>query len=258
MSIESRIEADLSGQNTSSQSRIEQILNGEQITPRSRIEQLLQEYNPEDPGSYHKVECTKAQYDSMQSHSSNTIYVVTYPDQSVHFYLGDDEIAGNPTLIEKTITTNGTYHAISEGVDGYSAVTVNVPNTEIRLPLEQGGLNGAAEVGLILSPKNTADVYNIRVRGMAPVFLDAGTYTISTSPTAGDNLQFNTALHGLTTYSANDYYVFATTRVGRWEESISTTIVMTEPGYLSLIVRKRDNSEITPAVAGTYVTIRKI
>ena len=126
MAIESRIEADLSGQNTSSQSRIEQILNGEQITPRSRIEQLLQEYNPEDPGSYHKVECTKAQYDNMQSHSSNTIYVVTYPDQSVHFYLGDDEIAGNPTLIEKTITVNGIYDAEDESADGYSIVDVSV------------------------------------------------------------------------------------------------------------------------------------
>lgn len=126
MAIESRIEADLSGQNTSSQSRIEQILNGEQITPRSRIEQLLQEYNPEDPGAYHKVECTKAQYDNMQSHSSNTIYVVTYPDQSVHFYLGDDEIAGNPTLIEKRITENGIYDAEDESADGYSIVDVSV------------------------------------------------------------------------------------------------------------------------------------
>ena len=126
MAIESRIEGDLSGQNTNSQSRIEQILNGEQITPRSRIEQLLQEYNPEDPGDYHKVECTKAQYDNMPSHSSSTIYVVTYPDQSVHFYLGDTEIAGNPTLIEKSITANGIYDAEDDGADGYSIVDVSV------------------------------------------------------------------------------------------------------------------------------------
>lgn len=134
MSIQSRIEADLSEQNTSSQSRIEQILNGEQITPRSRIEQLLQEYNPEDPGSYHKVECTKAQYDNMQSHSSNTIYVVTYPDQSVHFYLGDDEIEGEPVLITKNITENGVYDAKDESADGYSIVEVDVdtPSSDIE------------------------------------------------------------------------------------------------------------------------------
>ena len=126
MAIESRIESDLSGTSVVSQSRIEQILNGESITPRSRIEQLLQEYNPEDPGDYHKVECTKAQYDNMLTHSSTTIYVVTYPDDSVHFYLGDDEIAGEPAvLISKSITANGTYNASSDNADGYSSVTVN-------------------------------------------------------------------------------------------------------------------------------------
>ena len=59
---QSRIEDDLLGYMSTSKSRIEQILNGEQIVPRSRIESALLGYNPEDPGDYHKVECTKAQY----------------------------------------------------------------------------------------------------------------------------------------------------------------------------------------------------
>lgn len=34
---------------------------------------------------------------------------------------------GEPTLITKTVTTNGTYDASSDDADGYSSVTVNVP-----------------------------------------------------------------------------------------------------------------------------------
>lgn len=33
-----------------------------------------------------------------------------------------------PVLIEKTITENGTYNALSDNADGYSSVTVNVPS----------------------------------------------------------------------------------------------------------------------------------
>lgn len=36
---------------------------------------------------------------------------------------------GSATLIKKTITSNGTYTASSDSADGYSKVTVNVPNT---------------------------------------------------------------------------------------------------------------------------------
>ena len=181
MAIESRIEGDLSGQNTNSQSRIEQILNGEQITPRSRIEQLLQEYNPEDPGDYHKVECTKAQYDNMPSHSSSTIYVVTYPDSSVHFYLGDEEIEGEPVLITKTITENDTYNASDDNADGYSSVTVNVPSvtpTLIEKSITENGIYDAEDEG--------ADGYSI-----VEVDVEGSSYTFKghvalSFPTGGD------------------------------------------------------------------------
>lgn len=126
---QSRIESDLSNNPVPSKSRIEKILNGEEIIPRSRIETLLLGYNPDDPGDYKKVECSKAEYDNMSFHDSDTIYVVTYPDESVHFYLGDNEIAGNPTLIEKSITTNGIYDAEDDSADGYSIVDVDVAQT---------------------------------------------------------------------------------------------------------------------------------
>lgn len=140
MSIQSRIEGDLANENTASQSRIEQILNGEVVAPKSRIEQLLMAYNPEDPGDYHKIECTKEQYDNMTSYDDSTIYVVTYPDESVHFYLGAEEIAGNPSLIEKTITENGTYNASDDEADGYSSVTVDVASTAGYYKLPMGTL----------------------------------------------------------------------------------------------------------------------
>ena len=126
---QSRIESDLSNNPVLSKSRIERILNGEEVIPRSRIESLLIGYNPEDPGDYHKVECTKAEYDNMSYHDPDTIYVVTYLDESVHFYLGDTEIAGNPTLIEKSITSNGIYDAEDDSADGYSIVDVDVAQT---------------------------------------------------------------------------------------------------------------------------------
>jgi hypothetical protein len=44
-----------------------------------------------------------------------------------------------PSTAGKTITANGTYHAISEGVDGYSAVTVSVA-TETPEDLELVGV----------------------------------------------------------------------------------------------------------------------
>lgn len=37
---------------------------------------------------------------------------------------------GSGTIIEKSITANGTYFAISDNADGYSKVTVNVPATQ--------------------------------------------------------------------------------------------------------------------------------
>lgn len=40
---------------------------------------------------------------------------------------------GGGTLIEKTITENGDYYAIDDNADGYSKVTVNVPQTETNI-----------------------------------------------------------------------------------------------------------------------------
>lgn len=40
---------------------------------------------------------------------------------------------GSSTLVEKTITANGTYNASSDNADGYSKVTVNVPEPSLQI-----------------------------------------------------------------------------------------------------------------------------
>ncbi len=47
--------------------------------------------------------------------------------QSVRLYLGDHIISTGAELIPKTVTENGVYNALSDNVDGYDSVTVNVP-----------------------------------------------------------------------------------------------------------------------------------
>ena len=42
---------------------------------------------------------------------------------------GDSGGGGEAVLINKTITSNGTYNAADDSADGYKKVTVNVPNT---------------------------------------------------------------------------------------------------------------------------------
>lgn len=49
------------------------------------------------------------------------------PDAIANITAVLDNIIPDPTLIEKTITANGTYTATTDNADGYSEVTVNVP-----------------------------------------------------------------------------------------------------------------------------------
>lgn len=160
-----------------------------------------------------------------------------------------------PTTAVKTITANGTYTAADDGVDGYSAVTVNVDTnlTISRVPLEVGGLR-VANIGDILSPNN--DVDN-RCRSTYAVLLDAGEYEIAKSSTAAADLQTNVAAYQRSTIGS--LYVLATSIPGYWSESGQPfTITLSEPAYISVIVRKSDNTTLSTADAGGYVAIRKI
>lgn len=174
---------------------------------------------------------------------------------------GGSSPAPEPVLVEKTVTANGIYAAKDDNADGYSAVTVDVDTnlTISRVPLEVGGLR-VANIGDILSPNN--DVDN-RCRSMYAVLLDAGEYEITKSSTAAADLQINATAYqrGQIYYSdaSHDVYVLSATVVGYWSEiGQPFTITLSEPAYISVVVRKSDNTTLSAADAGGYVTIQKI
>ena len=71
--------------------------------------------------------------------------------------------APEPTLITKNITANGTYNAASDNADGYSSVTVNVP--EIAMPdYIKNGLR------IFIQPNTIALSSNVPVIGKEGVF----------------------------------------------------------------------------------------
>lgn len=76
---------------------------------------------------------------------------------------GGGSPAPTPTLIAKTITANGNYNAASDNADGYSGVTVNVP--EITMPnYIKNGLR------IFIQPNTVASSSNIPVIGKESVF----------------------------------------------------------------------------------------
>ena len=62
-----------------------------------------------------------------------------------------------PVLIEKTITANGTYNASSDNADGYSAVTVNVPQRAAAA----GGLIILNDALKLSSTMDSADPFEV-------------------------------------------------------------------------------------------------
>ncbi len=177
------------------------------------------------------------------------------PIHSVHVSVDE------PVLIEKTVTANGVYSAADDEADGYSSVTVNVDNnlTVSQVPLEVGGLMNAY-VGDILSPNDSVDN---RCRGTYAVLLAAGDYEIVKSPTAAADLQINVSAYQRDRlyYSSlsRDLYVLATSITGYWSESGQPfSLTLSTPAYISVTVRKSDNTILSAAEAGGYVTIRKI
>ena len=176
------------------------------------------------------------------------------PDIDIH------SVRVKPTTAAKTVTANGTYNASSDGVDGYSSVTVNVDNnlTVSQVPLEVGGFMNAY-AGDILSPNDSVDN---RCRGTYAVLLAAGEYEIVKSPTAPVDLQINVSAYQrdrvYDSSLSRDLYVLAMTVAGYWSEiGQPFTITLSEPAYISVIVRKSDNATLSAADAGGYVLIRK-
>lgn len=165
-----------------------------------------------------------------------------------------------PTTVAKTITANDTYTAADDNADGYSSVTVNVDTnlTVSQVPLEDGGLMNSS-VGEILSPN---DSINNRCRGSYAVLLAAGEYEIAKSTTAPADLQINVSAYQrdriYDSILSRDLYVLATSIPGYWSESGQPfALTLSAPAYISIIVRKSDNTTLSAADAGGYVIIRK-
>lgn len=149
----------------------------------------------------------------------------------------------------------------ASGIQRIHSVHVDVGNnlTVSQVPLETGGLR-VANIGDILAPNN--DVDN-RCRSTYAVLLDAGEYEITKSSTAAADLQINVSAYqrGQIYYSnvSHDVYVLSVTAAGYWSEiGQPFTITLSEPAYISVVVRKSDNTTLSAADAGGYVTIRKI
>lgn len=159
--------------------------------------------------------------------------------------------APEPVLIEKTVTANGTYSAADDDADGYSAVTANVPEWSVNMPLEAGGWLGAS--GELIMQDNYATA--IRIRSKSFVYLPAGVYETILHG-SDPKLQCITGLANVGYSSSNGYRMYAI-EDKTWDDDTSIRTI-TEPCYCRFVLRNSDNSNLTVADAGTYVTIRKI
>ena len=78
----------------------------------------------------------------------------------------EKQVSSSATLIEKTITANGTYNASSDSADGYSSVTVNVPsgsskNVQVLQSTSRTNSSSLTKVlgDLTVSKTGTYDIY---------------------------------------------------------------------------------------------------
>lgn len=127
----------------------------------------------------------------------------------------------------------------------------------MEIPIESGGYTGTAALGGFIGADNGAQVSDERCRVKNIPFLPAGMYRIEKSPTAPNDLQFNVGQCELST-DTDLSYGFVCTVVGAWGSvGQPVTVTLASDGYLTILVRKENNVNITPETAGGYVIIRK-
>ena len=77
--------------------------------------------------------------------------------------------ASTPNLGTKTITINGTYNASSDGLDGYSQVTANVPNPSTgTLNVTENGTYNVTQYASV----------NVNVRTVLPIIDCVATFDL--------------------------------------------------------------------------------
>lgn len=132
----------------------------------------------------------------------------------------------------------------------------------LEVPIESGGYSGTGvnNEGKVIGVDNTARLISIRCRSVDMPFLPAGTYEVSPSPTADNDISFALTLAALTTDSPDDItdYVLKNAMGGGWNAPGAVTITVSAPAYLAITVKKESDASITPAAAGSYVIIQKV
>ena len=128
-------------------------------------------------------------------------------------------IQANPTLITKSITANGTYDASDDSADGYSEVTVAVPETYVLLFVTtETGVTITVSKGGITLPTQTCEageelVFNIP---------ESGTWTVSGSNNVTDTVSISEqGLYYTEIIVAHTYGVI-------WDKSSSTILTRTD------------------------------
>lgn len=161
-----------------------------------------------------------------------------------------------PSTTTKTIAENGTYNASSDNVEGYSSVTVAIPET---VPIQkynaaQGGWTGpvGSQVWRYRSEQEGEGYYDIRCCVDHLVFFDNDSNkTISAE---NSNLMVAVGILVESTYGGYKYYY---KEYDSGWQSLPFTLsgqTITPDKPITIAFCKSDNSEITPSDVGV-VTI---
>lgn len=105
-----------------------------------------------------------------------------------------------PTLITKSITSNGTYNASSDSADGYSSVSVTVPNTYSAS--DEGKVVSSGALVAQTSDTITSDgVYDTTLINSVTVSVGGGT------PTGGGAMLYNTSSYSSSNGNYGGWYI---------------------------------------------------
>lgn len=138
--------------------------------------------------------------------------------------------------------------------------SVRIKTDPIEVPIESGGYRGAGvgNEGQVIGPDTTEFLASIRCRGMYIPYLPAGTYLISPSQTADNDICFALTVASLSKTEDTDIadYCLKNADGGGWNPAGAVTVTLSTPGYLVITIKKLENENtITPTKAGSNIII---
>lgn len=157
-----------------------------------------------------------------------------------------------PSTTTKTITENGTYNASTDNAEGYSSVTVALPQTAPiqKYNAAQGGWDGGVgnKVWRYRSAQENPDYYALRCAIDHFVFFDND----SNKTISAENSNLMIAVGVLAVSDGANYNGFYKESDSGWQ-SLPYTIsgqTITPDKPIIITFRKSDNSEIIPSDVG--------